>query len=192
LKEEKNKMIKTILKDIELTFETSKDLFSPKAIDLGTEFMLSKVVFAEEDKVLDLGCGYGVVGILAAKIIGPENVVMVDVNQEAIKISKVNSEANNVSEIKIFESDGLSNVNDFDFTVILSNPPYHVDFSVPKNFIEKGFNRLKMGGKMYMVTKRKEWYKNKLVSVFGGVKIWEENGYYVFMSIKNQSGYSKK
>lgn len=185
-------MIKTILKDIELTFETSKDLFSPKAIDLGTEFMLSKVVFAEEDKVLDLGCGYGVVGILAAKIIGPENVVMVDVNQEAIKISKVNSEANNVSEIKIFESDGLSNVNDFDFTVILSNPPYHVDFSVPKNFIEKGFNRLKMGGKMYMVTKRKEWYKNKLVSVFGGVKIWEENGYYVFMSIKNQSGYSKK
>jgi 16S rRNA (guanine1207-N2)-methyltransferase len=185
-------MIKAILKDIELSFETSKELFSPRAIDSGTEFMLSKVDFAEGDKVLDLGCGYGVVGILAAKIIGPENVVMVDINKEAALISKGNSELNNVSGIKIFESDGLTNVNDHDFTIILSNPPYHVDFAIPKNFIEKGFNRLKMGGKMFMVTKRKEWYKNKLISVFGGVKIWEEDGYYVFMSIKNQSSYSKK
>jgi 16S rRNA (guanine1207-N2)-methyltransferase len=185
-------MIKTILKDIELSFKTSKELFSPRAIDSGTEFMLSKVDFVKGDKVLDLGCGYGVVGILAAKIIGPENVIMVDVNKEATMITKENSELNNVSGIKIIESDGLTNINDHDFTVILSNPPYHVDFAVPKNFIEKGFNRLKMGGKMYMVTKRKEWYKNKLISVFGGVKIWEEDGYYVFMSIKNKSSYSKR
>jgi 16S rRNA (guanine1207-N2)-methyltransferase len=67
-----------------------------------------------------------------------------------------------------------------------------VDFSVPKHFIEKGFNHLKIGGKLFMVTKRKEWYKNKLISVFGGVKIWEENGYYVFMAQKTQSSYSKK
>jgi 16S rRNA (guanine1207-N2)-methyltransferase len=185
-------MIQTILKGIELSFETSKELFSPRAIDSGTEFMLSRVDFVRGDKVLDLGCGYGVVGILAAKILGPENVVMVDIDKEATRLSKENSILNNISGIDIFESDGLTNVSAHDFTIILSNPPYHVDFAVPKNFIEKGFNRLKMGGKMYMVTKRKEWYKNKLISVFGGVKIWQEEGYYVFMSIKNQSSYSKK
>jgi 16S rRNA (guanine1207-N2)-methyltransferase len=78
-------MFQAVLNTIELTFETSKELFSPKAIDLGTEFMLSKVEFTSADKVLDLGCGYGVVGILAAKLIGPKRVVMVDNNAEAIK-----------------------------------------------------------------------------------------------------------
>jgi len=44
---------------------------------------------------------------------------------------------------------------------------------------------------MYMVTKRKEWYKNKLISIFGGVKIWELDGYYIFMGIKKSDTYSK-
>jgi 16S rRNA (guanine1207-N2)-methyltransferase len=185
-------MFQAVLNTIELTFETSKELFSPKAIDLGTEFMLSKVEFTSADKVLDLGCGYGVVGILAAKLIGPERVVMVDNNAEAIKMTKENAIINQVADVMILESDGLSKVVDYNFTLILSNPPYHVDFSVPKHFIEKGFNHLKIGGKLFMVTKRKDWYKNKLVSVFGGVKIWEENGYYLFMAQKTQSSYSKK
>lgn len=185
-------MFQAILNNTELTFETSKELFSPKAIDSGTELMLSKIEFTAEDKVLDLGCGYGAVGILAAKLIGPERVVMVDINPEAIKMSKENAITNKVAEVTVLESDGLSKVVDFGFTLILSNPPYHVDFSVPKHFIEKGFNHLKIGGKLFMVTKRKEWYKNKLISVFGGVKIWEENGYYVFMAEKKQSSYFKK
>jgi 16S rRNA (guanine1207-N2)-methyltransferase len=184
-------MFQAVLNNIPLTFETSKELFSPKAIDLGTEFMLSKVEFTSEDKVLDLGCGYGVVGILAAKLIGPERVVMVDINTVAVKMAKENAAANQVGDVIILESDGLSKVVDFGFTLILTNPPYHVDFSVPKHFIEKGFNHLKIGGKLFMVTKRKDWYKNKLISVFGGVKIWEENGYYVFMAQKMQSSYSK-
>jgi 16S rRNA (guanine1207-N2)-methyltransferase len=185
-------MFQAVLNNITLTFETSKELFSPKAVDLGTEFMLSKIEFAAEDKVLDLGCGYGVVGILAAKLIGPERVVMVDINADAVKMAKENAAANQVAAVTVMESDGLNQVADYGFTLILSNPPYHVDFSVPKHFIEKGFNHLKIGGKMFMVTKRKDWYKNKLISVFGGVKIWEENGYYVFMAQKTQSSYSKK
>ena len=63
-------MIKTNIKGIDLVFETSKSLFSPRAVDLGTLSMLSLVEFGENEKVLDLGCGYGVVGILAAKIVG--------------------------------------------------------------------------------------------------------------------------
>ncbi|WP_408605614.1 methyltransferase [Bariatricus massiliensis] len=51
-------------------------------------------------------------------------------------------------------SDGFRNVPDNDFTLILSNPPYHTDFSVPKHFIEVGFKKLVIGGKLIMVTKR--------------------------------------
>ena len=154
--------------------------------------MLWKVEFLDNDRVLDLGCGYGVVGILAAKFVGNDNVVMVDINKEAIELAKENISLNNVSGINIYQSDSFKNFQETDFSLILSNPPYHVDFNIPKSFIEKGFNRLRVGGRMYLVTKRKDWYKNKMISIFGGVKIWEENGYYVFMSIKNSMKYANK
>ena len=184
-------MLNASIKGIDLKFKTSEGVFSPKGVDKGTLAMLSVVEFQEGDKVLDLGCGYGPVGILAAKIIGKENVVMIDVNEEAINVSKENIKLNDIEGIKILQSNGFEDLDEKDFTLILSNPPYHVDFSVPKAFIEKGFNRLAVGGKMFMVTKRKEWYKNKLASVFGGAKVWEIDEYFVFMAIKKNSTYAK-
>ena len=177
-------MIKTNIKGVDLVFETSKSLFSPRAIDLGTLSMLSVVEFGENEMVLDLGCGYGVVGILAAKIVGEENVVMLDIDEEAVKLAQKNALLNGVPGVKTIQSDGFTNLDEKDFTLILCNPPYHTDFSVAKVFIEKGFNRLCIGGRMYMVTKRKKWYKNKLNAIFGGVQILEINCYYVFIAIK--------
>lgn len=130
-------MIHVKIKDIDLKFETESSMFSPNSIDNGTLALLSVIDFLPSDKVLDLGCGYGAVGILTGKLIGEEN----------------------------------------DFTLILCNPPYHADFSVPKKFIEIGFKKLAMGGKLVMVTKRLDWYKNKLISVFGGVKVQEIGGF---------------
>ncbi|OPX43538.1 ribosomal RNA small subunit methyltransferase C [Ruminiclostridium hungatei] len=185
-----NYLFEATIKDITLKFKTSNDVFSPKSIDKGTFAMLSVVDFKETDKVLDLGCGYGVVGILAAKIIGTDNVVMTDKDSIAVDFSQMNAALNNVENIKIIKSDGFKNLDDKDFTLILSNPPYHTDFSVAKEFIEKGFNRLCIGGKMYMVTKRKDWYKNKLTAIFGGVRVWEIDDYFVFMSMKKDSSYA--
>jgi 16S rRNA (guanine1207-N2)-methyltransferase len=147
------------MKGINLKFKTSGDVFSPKSIDKGTLAMLSVVDFNESDKVLDLGCGYGIVGILSSKIVGSYNVVMIDKDIKAVELAKENSILNNAEGINIFQSYGFKNISEKDFTLILSNPPYHTDFSIAKEFIEKGFNRLCIGGKMYMVTKRKEWYK---------------------------------
>ena len=71
----------------EVVLETGDYYFSSKGIDKGTLFMLSKVRFTEEDKVLDLGCGYGVVGISVAKVIGEERVVMSDISEEALALA---------------------------------------------------------------------------------------------------------
>lgn len=184
-------IIDTEIKGIKMKFKTSEELFSPKDIDKGTLAMLSVVGFNENDKVLDLGCGYGVVGILVAKIIGEDNVIMTDKDGTAVENSRENAILNGVPNIRIYQSDGFRDLDEKDFTLILSNPPYHADFTVPKEFIEKGFNRLSIGGKMYMVTKRKDWYKNKLISIFGGVKIWEIEDYYIFMAIKKDFSYAK-
>jgi len=183
-------MLHATIKDVDLKFETTNELFSPRNVDHGTLAMLSVIDFNESDKVCDLGCGYGAVGILAAKLIGSNNVTMIDNSEEAVSTAKQNTALNNVANIEVILSDGFSTVQTTDFTKIISHPPYHVDFAVPKAFIEKGFNRLKKDGALYMVTKRKDWYKNKLTAIFGGVKIWEIDGYYVFMAIKKSDSYA--
>ncbi|MEI0700420.1 class I SAM-dependent methyltransferase [Brachyspira intermedia] len=176
--------IEITIKNIDLKFNSSDKLFSPRNIDIGTLSMIDEVNFENESKILDLGCGYGFVGILAAKIIGEDKVVMCDIDTEAVEMSKHNAVLNDVSNINIIQSDGLKNIADKDFSMILSNPPYHTDFSVAKHFIESGFYKLALNGKFIMVTKRLDWYKNKLSSVFGGVKVREKNGYYIFISEK--------
>lgn len=185
-------MIEASIKGIDLRFQSSAGLFSPDYLDQGTLAMLSCAEFQPGERVLDLGCGYGVVGIYAAKIVGAEHVVMVDINPEAVAAAKANAARNDVEGVQALESDGFANLAETGFDIILSNPPYHTDFSVPKAFIEKGFNRLKLGGRLYMVTKRKDWYKNKLISVFGGVKIWEIDDYFVFLAIKKGNSYAKR
>ena len=191
-----------VINGIDLTLNTHPSLFSPGAPDKGTLAMLSLAEIRKGDKVLDLGCGCGIVGIYAAKLIGAENVVMTDKSETAAEYAKINAELNGAGEIKICCGDGYENVSDNDFTIILSNPPYHTDFSVAKAFIEGGYRHLLPGGRMIMVTKRMDWYKNKLTSVFGGVKVTERDGYYVFTAekrvrstnfkTKEKNGLSKK
>lgn len=185
-------LIKEQIQGTELELQTNEEVFSPGSVDRGTKAMLSFVTFTKEDKVLDLGCGCGVVGILAAKQIGAERVVMCDISENAVQLSRQNAKANGVEEVIIRQSDGLKEIQEKDFTLILSNPPYHTDFSVAKGFIEDGFKRLAVGGKMVMVTKRLDWYRNKLASVFGGVTVKEQDGYYVFLAEKRGNRTPKK
>lgn len=173
-----------------LALETRKGLFSPEHADRGTLAMLSTVALEPGMRVMDLGCGCGIVGILAAKKCGAENVVMSDVDPAAVETARRNAAANGAEGAKIVLSDGFDGVDEAGFDLILSNPPYQTDFAVAKKFIEKGFNRLKVGGKMLMVTKRLEWYRNKLRSVFGGVRVKEIDGYYVFEAEKRSFRYA--
>lgn len=191
-------MIEVVVRGVSLSLETAEGVFSPRRADRGTLAMLSAVEFAPGMKVLDLGCGCGLVGILAAKLCGGENVVLCDVDPLAVEIARKNAAANGVGGVKVALSDGFKALDDTGFDLILSNPPYQSDFSVARGFIEKGFNRLKIGGRMVMVTKRRDWYRNKLIAIFGGVKVREIDGYFVFeaerrdLRYANRSGFIKR
>lgn len=178
------------IKGQRLELETRPGLFSPEHVDRGTLAMLSVARFEEGMQVLDLGCGCGVVGIVAAKICGEENITMCDIDPNAVETAAANAERNGVSGVKVLVSDGLKQVEDAGFDIILSNPPYQTDFSVAKSFIEKGFNRLKIGGTLLMVTKRRDWYRNKIAAVFGGVHIHEIDGYFVFEAQRRAASYA--
>lgn len=178
------------IKGQRLELETRPGLFSPEHVDRGTLAMLSVARFEEGMQVLDLGCGCGVVGIVAAKICGEENITMCDIDPNAVETAAANAERNGVSGVKVLVSDGLKQVEEAGFDLILSNPPYQTDFSVAKSFIEKGFNRLKIGGTLLMVTKRRDWYRNKIAAVFGGVHIHEIDGYFVFEAQRRAASYA--
>lgn len=174
-----------------IEIETDASLFSPKEADRGTLAMLKHVTFQPEDKVLDLGCGCGIVSLAAAASgVKPENLVLTDIDEKAVSIASANLIRNGYEGSVCVVGDALSAVPGSDFDLILSNPPYHTDFKVAKTFIEKGFNRLKIGGRMFMVTKRKDWYKNKLIAIFGGVRVYEEDGYYVFEAQRRNRAYA--
>ena len=175
-----------------IEINTDVSLFSPMGPDKGTLSMLEHANFSADDKVLDLGCGAGIVGLAACCAgVDSAHVTMTDVDFKAVQMAQENMEKAGFSKATIVCGDALTKVPDSDYTIILSNPPYHTDFSVAKTFIEKGFNRLAIGGRMLMVTKRRDWYKNKMISVFGGVKIYEhDDGYIVFESIKRSDKYA--
>ena len=89
-------MIEITIKGKKLRFDTNPHLFCPNYIDIGTLAMLSTFEFKGEERILDLGCGYGVVGILSAQFIKPQEVFMVDIDPEAVNCSARNANMNGV------------------------------------------------------------------------------------------------
>ena len=183
-------MYQALLWNQPLEIETTEGLFSPRGADAGTLSMVSAVELESGQKLLDLGCGAGLVGIAAAKVLGEENVWMTDVDPAAVRCAAENVKRNGVENVHLCCGDALDAVDASGFDWILSNPPYHADFSVAKKFIEKGFNRLKLGGKLVMVVKRELWYRNKLTAIFGGVRMQEIGGYFVFTAEKRSERYA--
>lgn len=185
-------LIQQSVQGLDLRFETSPTLFSPDGLDEGSLALLSRVCIEGGDKVLDLGCGYGLLGIFAAKFARPEAVFLLDRDPVAVDCAKGNAILNGVVGVTCTVSDGLRAFHETEFTKILCNPPYHADFSVPKHFIEKGFNRLAVGGSMWIVTKREAWYRNKLCGIFGGVRVCLTGSYFVFEATKKSRTYARR
>ena len=174
----------------ELTFETAPALFSPDRLDAGTAAMLRAVQFESADKVLDLCCGYGPVGVYAGKLIDPARVWLLDNDPLAVGCASRNLERNGVAGAHVQVDDGFASLEETAFTKILCNPPYHADFALPK--IEKAFNRLAVGGALWMVVRREAWYRRKLRAIFGAVTARPDAGYVIFEAVKTSSRYANR
>jgi 16S rRNA (guanine1207-N2)-methyltransferase len=95
-----------------------------------------------------------------------------------------------IGDVQVLLSDGFKDLRESGFTQILCNPPYHTEFRTPKHFIHKGFNRLVVGGKLWMVTQRQAWYRNKLRAIFGRVLEHSIPPYTVFEATKISPRYA--
>jgi len=158
-------------------FKTPSGVFSFKRIDKATKILIENCIIHGKD-VLDIGCGYGVIGI-TLKLENPDiNIYMSDINKRAVEFAKINAKNNNiVAEIR--QSDLYNCWKEYKFDVIISNPPIVAGKRIWQKLIEGAYEHLKPGGSLQLVA-----YHNKggksiskyMEDVFGNVDYLAKEG----------------
>ena len=168
-----------------LTFLTDAGVFSKKMIDYGSRVLLSALDFEAGSRVLDVGCGYGTLGLTLAKAYGVA-ATMVDINQRALDLAHQNAERNQVSA-HIFQSNVYENVSGI-FDHVISNPPIRAGKQVVHEVISGSYEHLTEGGDLTLVIQKKQGApsaKSKMEAIFGNCEIVKKDkGYYILRSEK--------
>jgi len=128
-------LIHTTLRGKPFEFITASSVFSKKQVDLGTRLLIEAVTLPETGTVLDVGCGYGAVGIATAASNPRLHVVMTDVNIRAVRLAKQNTKKNKVSNAKVRCGYLYEPVKDLMFNCVLSNPPVSAGMETVKAII---------------------------------------------------------
>jgi 16S rRNA (guanine1207-N2)-methyltransferase len=137
-----------------LTFETDAGVFSRGGVDKGTELLLKALTDLKGD-VLDLGCGWGAVGISVAGAFPEARVTMVDINTRAVELSRKNVCRNGVCA-RVLESDGFLALHGEKFSFILTNPPIRAGKQVIYGLFAKSAEHLLPGGSLYLVIRKQQ------------------------------------
>ena len=167
-----------------MTFLTDAGVFSKKMVDFGSQLLLKCLEVNQGETVLDVGCGYGPLGLSLAKAYGVQ-ATMVDINNRALDLARQNAERNKV-EATIFQSNIYEQVEGH-FDHVISNPPIRAGKQVVHEIIEKSKDFLEAGGDLTIVIQKKQGApsaKSKMEEVFGNCEIVKKDkGYYILRSV---------
>lgn len=179
------------LKGQPMTFTTDNGVFSKSTIDYGSRVLIDACHWDEnvEGKILDVGCGYGPIGLSLAKFFDKE-ADLIDVNERAMDLAKRNARQNGLTkQVHIFKSDGYENVKDTDYAMIVTNPPIRAGKAVVHRILEEAYHHLTMNGSLWVVIQKKQGApsaKKKMEAIFGNCQlVKKDKGYYILKSIKN-------
>jgi len=172
--------------DKNFEFKTDNGVFSKGELDFGTDLLIKTVINRNiNGKVLDLGCGYGAIGIIINKVLNIP-VDMIDINKRAIHISKINIKDNGCVMTNAFESDGYENVkNKYDY--IISNPPIRVGKEKLYKLIKDSKNYLNKNGIIYLVIRREQGAKTFIrdFSDYYKIEILDKKKGFYIISLKS-------
>lgn len=184
-------IIHTHLRGIHFEFLTASGVFSKKRVDLGTRLLIESMVLPQEGYVLDIGCGYGAVGIAAATFDPNLRVIMVDVNERAVRLARQNAEKNYVSNVEVRRGYLYEPVTDLVFSCVLSNPPVSAGMETVKAIISEAPEHMASKALFQMVVKSKIGGKRLLMvfeEAFGNIEVLaRKSGYRVLISKKQLS-----
>lgn len=176
--------IKVILRNKEINFYTASGLFSTKKVDKGSQLLINKCIIKNNWKVLDLGCGYGIIGLSLLLTNPTLKLTLSDINERAIKITKMNLKLNNL-KAEVIQSDRFGIIKE-KFNTILLNPPQTAGKAVCFRLIEDSKSYLEKGGFLQIVARHNKGGKElskKMLEVFKNVKDRAKaSGYRIYIS----------
>jgi len=162
-------------------FVSRPGTFSYGRFDNGARALVEAAEINAGERILDLGCGCGTNGILAAKRAGAEaHVAFVDSNVRALQLAEINARSAGVADFRTYATANVGGPEEKSFDVILANPPYYANASIARLFMERSRALLKPEGRFYMVSKQIDLIYGDLEQVFGHIEIMEHRGYLIF------------
>lgn len=178
------------LRGMEFTFTTDAAVFSRDRVDFGTQLLIETMEIAPDAVVLDLGCGYGPLGAVAARLAHRGKVYLVDVNERAAELARRNLAENGIANAEVRVGDGLAPVQGIPFHVVLTNPPIRAGKAVLYRLVDEVHQALVPGGSFWMVIQKKQGapsMKRRLEEVFGNViDVARQAGYHIFRTVKEE------
>ncbi len=170
------------INETSFTFNTDNGVFSKGELDFGTSLLIKNVLKLNvSGDILDLGCGYGAIGIILSKVT-KSSITMSDVNKRALHLTKMNAKKNNVS-VSVIESDGYENIND-KFDYVISNPPIRVGKKILYKLLLDTKEHLKENGKLIIVVRKEQGALSLIKDMSNNYKIdiWDkEKGFYIIL-----------
>ncbi len=166
-------------------FNTDNGVFSKGELDFGSYLLIQNVLKLNlSGHVLDLGCGYGPIGIVLKKL-KDIDVTMSDVNNRAIHLTKMNAKKNNVL-VNVINSDGYENIDDI-FDYIISNPPIRVGKKILYKLLIDSKNHLKKDGELIIVIRKEQGALSliKDMKTYYNVQVLDKDKSFFIISLKN-------
>ena len=180
------KVVSIRINGIELTFQTDTGVFSHDRIDFGSQLLIEAVVAdlqrdgIRKGRLLDLGCGYGPVGIALKRVFPAMEATLSDVNERSLALAKKNADRNGVKFARIVRSDAFADLPG-PFEIVVTNPPVRAGKATVYAFFEGALDRLAPGGRLYVVLQRKQGAPSaavRLEALFGNCEAIEKDGGY--------------
>ena len=177
------------LRKAKFRFKTDNGVFSKREVDFGSRLLIESFELPVLDgPILDVGCGYGPIGLSIAKSDSGRLVHMIDVNERALQLAKENAALNGIDNVKIYESDRLTNVTESNFAAILTNPPIRAGKRIVHAIFQESFDHLAANGELWVVIQKKQGAPSaieKLKGIYAHVEVVKrEKGYFIIKSVK--------
>ncbi len=185
------RLVSDYLRGVRVEFYTAPGMFSPGGVDEGTRLLIEYALVPEEGLLLDLGAGYGAIGITLAKAYPRLRVVMVEINPHAAKLARLNAKLNRVADrVEVRTGSLYQPVQGMRFTAILSNPPLAAGMRTVEEIIAKAPAHLAENGSLQLVMKKgAEKAINLMQQYFSDVKVLaRKKGYTILYAGKPVTG----
>ena len=181
------KKVQVKINDKSFTFNTDNGVFSKKGLDFGSRVLIETLLLEDlSGKVLDVGCGYGPIGIILSSFFNL-NIDMIDINKRAIHLANMNIKENNLKNISASLSDIYSNVKD-KYDYIITNPPIRAGKNIVYKILFDAKKHLKKGGVLYFVINKNQGAKSAIKDLEKVAKIEilnKKSGFFVIKCIFN-------